>query len=134
MKNAWDIIRDILDNKSTFALIMISWVMGLPLIWRLHFYLDFQQPEKIHLNHLVFFFLGIGLVLLPFLKTVKISNWIEISREVKETKAEMKDFKSEIRQTVSMLSNTVNTSLKQQVNLTVNLPNSEKAMKGETEL
>lgn len=44
---------------------------------------------------------------------------MELSREVKETKEEVKAFKQEIRQTVSMLSNTANASVKNETNNTL---------------
>lgn len=63
-------------------------------------------------------FVGLTLLLLfaPFFNKIKISSWIELEREVKEAKVEavsakdeLREFKAEIRDTMSVVSTNLNT-------------------------
>jgi hypothetical protein len=124
------LIDKIKSEGSAVLLVMFSWGIGFTVLVKTVYQFNLDSPEKIHQYRLLFLFLSIGLIFLPFLKSVKIGNWLELSREVKETKEEVKSFKQEIRQTVSMLSNTVNASMKNEFNFFY--PDTDK--KGEQEL
>lgn len=132
MNELWQKLK---AHSAQVAFVALSWGIGLTMFFKTIVQFNLDSPENIHQHHLTFLFLSLGLIFLPFLKSIKIGNWLELSREVKETKEEVKAFKQEIRQTVSMLSNTVNASVKQQVEVTVfNLPNTAKTIRGETEI
>jgi hypothetical protein len=128
------VMEKIKSNVASTVLVTLSWGIGFTMLFKTIVQFNLESPEKIHQNHLIFLFTSLGLIFLPFLKSIKIGNWLELSREVKETKEEVKAFKQEIRQTVSMLSNTVNASIRQQVQVNLNLPDTKKIMKGETEI
>lgn len=56
------------------------------------------------------FFVGIFLLFLflPFFNKIKIGSWLELERELQQTKKELTDFKNEVRNTVSVVSTTLN--------------------------
>jgi hypothetical protein len=59
---------------------------------------------------------------LPFFKKIKIGKVLELEREVEKAKKELSDFKSDIRNTLSVLSTNVNTIGRMTNQVTVNLP------------
>lgn len=120
------------EHFSTILLAIVSWSIGFATRFKTASQFNLDSPDKIHQHHLTFFFASLALIFLPFAKTIKVGNWIELAREVKETKEEMKAFKQEIRQTVSMLSNTVEASNRQQVQVNLTLPPTDKIVRGET--
>jgi hypothetical protein len=65
----------------------------------------------------------------PFFSKIKIGKIIELEREVEKAKKELADFKTEVRNTMSVLSTNVNTigGMSNQVNIT--LPNIEELRK-----
>jgi hypothetical protein len=106
----------------TILLFIICWSMG--------FYMFRVSATRINLDDtkeldgLIVFLLvfSIGLILLPFLKSLKIGKIIELEREIEETKQELKETKTELRQSVSLALATVNTSinsLNNSINITI---------------
>ena len=102
--------------------------------WSIGFYLLFQSAlrwnisdEKSLTSQLSFIFLlSIFLILIPLVKSIKFLNIFEINREIKETKKEVKDFKTEIRQSISLLTNSLNASIgNMNNNVTVHMPKME---------
>lgn len=63
---------------------------------------------------------SIGLILIPFLKSLKIGKIIELEKEIEETKQELKETKIELRQSVSLALATVNTSINS-LNVSINI-------------
>ncbi len=105
--------------------VLIVWTIGFCLFLNVYCKIDFNDLASIHYNHHVLLLFSIALILLPFLKTIKIGKYLELERNIKETKEEVKDFKTEIRQNFQTLSSTLTATLssinKQVVNHTTNV-------------
>ena len=99
--------------------------------WGIGFYLLINSSMKWNINNekslttqLAFLFLlSIFLILIPLVKSIKFFNIFELEKEIKQTKDDIKDFKTEIRQSVSLLTNSVNASIgNMHNNITVQMP------------
>jgi hypothetical protein len=120
--------------KKIFEDSLLKLFPKLPLLiicWGIGFYLLRQSSlrwsiddEKTLTTQLAFIFLlSIFLILIPLVKSIKFLNIFELEREIKETKEEVKDFKIEIRQSFSMLTNSLNASIgNMNNNVTVHIP------------
>jgi hypothetical protein len=109
--------NNILTIKEVFFYI-ICWISGAISILIGVNHIDFAQPDKIDRLFLIFLAIGLLLILLPFFKKVKIGT-VELEREVQQTKKEISDLRTEVRQQISILSTNMNTigNLSNQVNL-----------------
>lgn len=91
--------------------VILVWTIGFCLFLNVYCKIDFNNLASINYNHQLLLLLSISLILLPFLKTVKIGKYLELERNIKETKEEVKDFKTEIRQNFLTLTSTVSNSI-----------------------
>ena len=106
--------------------IVIVWSIGFYILRQSAKNIDLDKPNEIHIIHLGFLAVAFFFILLPFTKTIKIGKFLELERDIKETKEEVKDFKSEIRQSVQLLSTSVTASIGNLNNqVTINLPRAE---------
>ena len=105
--------------------VLIVWTIGFCLFLNVYCKIDFNDLSSIQYTHLVLLLFSIALILLPFLKTIKIGKYIELERNIKEAKEEVKDFKTEMRQNFQTLSSTLTATIssinKQVVNHTTNV-------------
>jgi ribosomal protein S7 len=69
-----------------------------------------------------FIFLWLFFLFLPFFSKVKIGGFLELERKLEQAKQELQDFKSEIRNSMSVLSTNVNTIGGMTNQVTVNIP------------
>jgi len=120
MKKYWD---KLLPN---LPFIIIVWSIGFYTLRQSTKQFNLDKPQDIHNMHLLFLGISFFFILLPFIKTIKIGKYFELERNIKETKEEVKEFKSEIRQSIQMLSTSVTASIGNLNNqITVNLPGNE---------
>ena len=85
----------------------------------------FPPDRKLFAADALFGLLGVFFLFLPFFRKIKIGKILELEREVEKAKEELKEFKSEVRNTMSVLSTNVNTigGMTNQNNMTVHIPN-----------
>jgi hypothetical protein len=84
--------------------------------WTIGWYLFFLVIDKIDPNincylcptHWLIFFTSLFLLFLPFVKKITLGNIFKIEKEIKETKAELKDFKSNTQLQFTVLSSSIN--------------------------
>lgn len=106
-----EIKQFISNNWKTIFLFIICWGIGFYMLRVSAIRINLDDTK--HLDGLIVFLLvfSIGLILLPFLKSLKIGKVIELEREIAETKQELKDTKTELKQSISLALATVNTSI-----------------------
>ncbi len=94
---------------SDWTFLVISWISGGYLIYLFHYKRGF--PPIIYPFDWDWIFLGLGILLLlfPFAKRIKIGKFVEFEREVRNIKDNISEFKTETRQSLSLISSTVNT-------------------------
>ena len=117
-----DIKQFISKHWKTVLLFIICWGIGFYTLRVSAIRIDPDQTKDV--DGLIVFLLvfSIGLILLPFLKSLKIGKIIELEREIEETKQELKETKTELKQSVSLALATVNTSinsLNNSINITI---------------
>lgn len=111
---------------SNLPLFVICWCIGFYLLYQcaIRWSLDNEKTLTTQLNFV--FLLSIFLILIPLVKSIKFLNIFELERELKETKEEVKDFKTEIRQSISLLTNSINASIgNMHNNVTVHIPGAD---------
>lgn len=111
------IINNIKSIKNVVFFIL-CWLFGIVLINTALNNIDLNKPNEIPIIFLVFLLSGIILLFFPFFKKIKVGS-IELERELEKTKNELRDFKSEVRQLMSVISTNVNTigNLNNHINL-----------------
>lgn len=120
MKKHWD---NLLPN---LPFLVIVWSIGFYTLRQSAKQFNLDKPDNIHNMHLLFLGIAFFFILLPFIKTIKIGKYLELERNIKETKEEVKEFKSEIRQNFQTLNSTVTASIGNLNNqITINLPRAE---------
>lgn len=87
---------------------LISWAIGFCLLINLTCNIDFSGRREVHYYNVIIFLLSIGLIFLPFLKSMKIGNLIAFERKLEEAKQEVRDFKTEMRQMLTMVTSNIN--------------------------
>lgn len=114
------------EIEQNLPFIIIVWSIGFYTLRQTAKNINLDKPNDIHLVHLIFLGVSFVFILLPFFKTIKIGKYLELERNIKEAKAEVKDFKNEIRQSVQMLSTSVTASIGNLNNqVTINLPGTD---------
>lgn len=112
--------------EPSLPFIIIVWTIGFYTLRQSAKHINLDKPDEIHIVHLIFLGIAFFFILLPFVKTIKIGKYLELERNIKETKEEVKDFKTEIRQSVQMLSTSVTASIGNLNNqVTINLPGTD---------
>jgi len=101
---------------------ILSWIVALYFLTGAWGHLGLPPKiEKLD-GPLVLATLALVFIFLPFFRHIKISKLIELERELKETKTSLQEFKSEIRNTLNVLSTNVNTLGNVSSNVTLNIP------------
>lgn len=87
----------------------ISWILGGYFFFVFHNICGF--PLKIPTDEWSWIFLGLSVLffLVPFAKRIKIGEFIEFEREIKNMKENISEFKTETRQSLSLISSSINT-------------------------
>lgn len=87
-------------------------------------HIDLEKPNEIHTLFLISFASGFLLLLLPFFKKVKFGS-VELEREIQETKQEVSDLKTEVRQQLLLISTNINTIGNLSNSLNIYLPDAK---------
>lgn len=87
---------------------IICWLLGIRLFNQGYKRINLAEPENIPTIALLLAAIGLLLILLPFLKRLKIGE-LEIERELAQTQDELKEFKTEIRNTISVINTQIST-------------------------
>lgn len=104
---------------------------GLPtLSWLVSFYflsgfvddLGFPPKPNVSWSHIVLLVMWLFFLFLPFFNKIKIGKFLELEREVEKTKSEMKEFKEDVRNNLSIISTNINSIGNLSNQLTLNLP------------
>ena len=117
-----------IDIIKTFLFYAICWTTGIIFIRIGATHISLDQPDKIHIIFCIFLVAGLLLILLPFFKKVKFGV-VELEREIQQTKKDMSELKTDVRQQLTVLSTSINTigNLSNHVNLY--LPGSQEIKK-----
>lgn len=106
-------------------------VWGLPaLSWLISFYFlagfvanaGFPPSRTVLTGDALYVLLWLFFLLLPFFSKIKIGGFLELERQVEQAKEELREFKSEVRNSLSVLSTNVNTIGGMSNHVTVNIP------------
>ncbi|UXA53619.1 hypothetical protein M0D45_02165 [Xanthomonas prunicola] len=104
---------------------------GLPAFsWLISFYFlagfvanaGFPPSRTVLTGDALYVLLWLFFLFLPFFSKVKIGGFLELGRQVEQAKEELREFKSEVRNSLSVLSTNVNTIGGMSNNVTVNIP------------
>ena len=98
-------------NYRDILLTIISWTIGFYTLRKSALLINLEEPDKIHNYHLLFLFTSFFFILLPFIKSIKIGKILELERDINKTKEEVKDFKTEVKQSLTLLNTSINTSI-----------------------
>lgn len=112
----------IMKHWKTILLIIICWSIGFYMLHVSATRIDPDDTKKVEGLIVFLFVFSVGLILLPFLKSIKIGKIIELEREIEETKTELKETKAELKQSISLALSTINTSissLNNSINITI---------------
>ena len=105
---------------AAWAFPLLSWIVAA------YFLIGFLKksgfPPDFAVGTAVFAVPALLFLFLPFFKKIKIGKLLELEMEVAKAKLELSDFKSEVRNTLSVLSTNVNTIGGTSNQVTVNLP------------
>lgn len=116
----------LIKNYKDILLTIISWAMGFYILRKSALLINLEEPDKIHNYHILFLFISFFFILLPFIKTIKIGKILELERDINKTKEEVKDFKSEIKQSLTLLNTSINTSINSlNSNINISIPGTD---------
>lgn len=108
-------------NWKDALFVVICWAIGFRLLYITNSKIDINKLD-FNLIHLAIYILGILLLLLPFFSKVKIGKYLELERKLKETTEELKDFKTEVKQTILTLNSSISTISNLSNQVTINFP------------
>ncbi len=110
------------QEMPAWALPALSWLVSLYFLLGFVSNVGFPPDRSLFTGDALFVFLWLLFLFLPFFSKIKIGNVLELERELQRTKDELRDFKAEIRNSVSVLSTNVNTIGSMTNQITVNIP------------
>lgn len=119
MKKIMDRIRGIRISAGLF-LKSISWVLSAYFFVVFHVNLGFPPESGLHEGDLIYLGLFIFFFLIPIAHSVRLGSFLEYTAKVAEMKQDVKEFKEEIRNTVTVQSSLLS-SVSQSVNHSVNV-------------
>jgi hypothetical protein len=105
-----------------WALPALSWLVSFYFLLGFVANVGFPPDRSLLLGDFIYVFLWLLFLFLPFFSKVKIGHFIELEREMARTKQEVQDFKMEIRNSVAVLSTSINTIGNMTNQITVNIP------------
>lgn len=97
-------------NKETpsWLPIVITVLISIYLLVIFHITVNLSNPQDIHPVHYLILLLGVLIPLVPFIQKLRIGKIVELERNVQQQKDEVRDFKNEVRQLISVVSTSVN--------------------------
>jgi hypothetical protein len=106
----------------TWALPALSWLVSFYFLLGFSTNVGFPPDRELFLGDALYVALWLFFLFLPFFEKVKVGSFLELERQVQQAKEELKEFKAEVRNSVSVLSTNVNTIGGMSNQITVNLP------------
>lgn len=110
------------QRMPNWALPALSWLISFYFLAGFAANVGFPPDRSLLTGDALFVFLWLFFIFLPFFKKIKIGKLLELEREVSQAKQELQDFKTEMRNTVAVLSTNVNTIGGMTNQITVNIP------------
>jgi len=110
------------ENLNVLLFFIISWVTATVI---LKFTICRINSKDVVMTPMIVWYLLIGGILflfLPFIKKVKVGKLFEIEMELKNTKEELNTFKSDIRQTISIMNTNISTISSINNQIQINIP------------
>jgi len=115
----WSYIK---ENINSILFFGISWITSTFFLLIAICRVNLDEIDKT--PRIIWYFLMAGIIFLflPFFKKVKIGKFLELEREIKNTKEELNSFKTDIKQTLSIISTNVNTLSTINNQIQINIP------------
>lgn len=88
--------------------VVIALAISLYLLIVFHSTVNLANPQNIQPIHYLVLLLGVLIPLVPFIQKLRIGKIVELERNVQQQKDEIRDFKNEVRQLISVVSTSVN--------------------------
>ena len=105
-----------------WALPAFSWLVSFYFLIGFVANVGFPPDRKLLIGDAIYVLLWLFFLFLPFFTKIKIGTFLELEREVARAKEELKEFKAEVRNSMSVLSTNVNTIGGMTNQVTVNIP------------
>ena len=105
-----------------WVLPLLSWLVSIYFLSGFVWDVGFPPRLNVSPGHIFFGALWLFFLFLPFFRRVKIGSFLELERELEKTKADLRDFKTEIRSSLALISTNVNTIGNLSNQITVNVP------------
>jgi hypothetical protein len=105
-----------------WALPALSWLVSAYFLFGFVSNLGFPPDRSLLTGDALYVFLWLFFLFLPFFKKIKIGSILELEREIERAKEELREFKAEVRNNLSVLSTNVNTIGGMTNQVTVNIP------------
>ncbi len=110
------------NNLPIWGLAAFSWLVSFYFLLSFVLNVGFPPDRNLSNGDAIYLSLWLFFLFMPFFNKIKIGKFLELERTLNETKAELKEFKSEIRNNISVLSTNVNTIGNLSNQVTVNFP------------
>lgn len=94
-------------NWKEFILFIMTWSIGWYLFIRVICKINPDLPETISTVHWTIFFTSLFLLFLPFVRKIELGKFLKIEKEVKETKDEVKNLKTETVERFNLLTSSI---------------------------
>lgn len=101
---------------------LISWVASAYFGIGFIFYVGLPPKDGLLLDHKYCVLLCLLFLFLPFFTKIKLGKILELEREVEKAREELRDFKTDVRNNLSLLSTNINTTGNVSNQITYNLP------------
>lgn len=106
----------------SWALPALSWLVSFYFLLGFCTNVGFPPDRKLFIGDALYVAIWLFFLFLPFFSKIKIGSILELERQVEQAKEELREFKSEVRNSVSVLSTNVNTIGGMTNQVTVNIP------------
>jgi hypothetical protein len=111
---------------------ILSWVAAAYFLLSFLAAAGFPPKSSVLIQDFPVVFVSLFFTFLPFFKRIRIGKLLELERDVKRTQEDVREFKNEVRSSLSVLSTNVNTMGNVSNQISVTLPNAQE-LKQETE-
>ncbi|WP_143025162.1 hypothetical protein [Stenotrophomonas pavanii] len=109
-------------SMPAWALPALSWLISFYFLVGFVANSGFPPSRKVLMGDALYVILWLFFLFLPFFSKIKIGSFLELERQVEQAKEELREFKAEIRNSLSVLSTNVNTIGNMSNHVTVNIP------------
>ena len=110
------------ERMPGWALPALSWLASFYFLLGFVVNVGFPPDRKLLVGDALLVVLWLFFLFLPFFSKIKLGNILELERELEKAKDELQQFKSEVRNNMSVLSTNVNTIGRMSNQVTVNIP------------